>query len=80
MNLKIMLAVTASFMLVSCDNAQVSTRLDTSKLTYAQDIRTGMCFATIGRAESAIGMRAASLSFTHVPCTAEVMAQIRRGG
>lgn len=80
MKLKIMLAVAAPLMLMACDNAQVRTTLDTSKLSYSRDARTNLCFATVGRAESAIGMRAASLSFTHVPCTPEVLAQIGRGG
>lgn len=66
--------------LAACDNAQVKTTLDTSKLTYSRDARTNLCYATVGRGESAIGMRAASLSFTHVPCTAEVLARIQQGG
>ncbi len=76
---KMLLLVTVAAVLVACDNAQVVTTLDTRKLTYSQDVRTGLCFATVGRGESAIGMRAASLSFTHVPCTPEVLTLIRRG-
>lgn len=75
---KMLLLVTVAAVLVACDNAQVVTTLDTRKLTYSQDVRTGLCFATVGRGESAIGMRAASLSFTHVPCTPEVLTLIRR--
>ena len=75
---KILFLVTVTAVLVACDNAQVSTNLETRKLTYSQDVRTGLCFATVGRGESAIGMRAASLSFTHVPCTPEVLTLIRR--
>ena len=66
--------------LAACDNAQVRTTLDTSKLSYSRDARTNLCYATVGRGESAIGVRAASLSFTHVPCTDEVLARIRQGG
>ncbi len=76
---KMLLLVTVAAVLVACDNAHVVTTLDTRKLTYSQDVRTGLCFATVGRGESAIGMRAASLSFTHVPCTPEVLTLIRRG-
>ena len=75
----ILLIGAVALMLTACDNAQVVTNLDTRKLTYTQDTRSGLCFATVGRGESAIGMRAASLSFTHVPCTPEVLALIRRG-
>ncbi len=76
---KIICIAGAALLLAACDNAQVVTTLDTRKLTYSQDVRTGLCFATVGRGESAIGMRAASLSFTHVPCTPEVLARIQRG-
>jgi hypothetical protein len=68
-----------ALLLAACDNAQVVTNLDTRKLTYTQDTRTGLCFATVGRGESAVGFRAASLSFTNVPCTPEVLARIQRG-
>ncbi len=76
---KIFLGLAAALLLAACDNAQVITTLDTRKLTYSQDVRTSLCFATVGRADDAIGMRSASLSFTHVPCTPEVLALIRRG-
>jgi hypothetical protein len=76
---KWMLIAGAGIMLAACDNAQVVTNVDTRKLTYTQDARTSLCFAVVGRADDAIGMRAASLSFTHVPCTPEVLALVRRG-
>jgi hypothetical protein len=69
----------AVLMLTACDNAQVVTNVDTRKITYTQDVRTQLCFATVGRADDVVGMRAASLSFTHVPCTPEVLALVRRG-
>ena len=75
-----MLAVIGLMAITACDNAQVRTQLDTSKLSYSRDSRTNLCFATIGRAEDVVGVRAASLSFTHVPCTPEVLALIQRGG
>lgn len=78
MNKWIMIAA-AGIMLTACDNAQVVTNVDTRKITYTQDTRTNLCFATVGRADDVIGMRAASLSFTHVPCTAEVLRLIQRG-
>lgn len=65
--------------LAACDNAQVVTTVDTRKITYTQDARTHLCFATVGRSDDVVGMRAASLSFTHVPCTPEVLAWVRRG-
>ncbi len=76
---KMLLLVSVAAVLVACDNAQVSTNLETRKLTYSQDARTSLCFATIGRSDDQMGTRAASLSFTHVPCTPEVLALIRRG-
>lgn len=75
----ILLIVVAAGMLTACDNAQVITNVDTRKITYTQDTRTRLCFATVGRSDDVVGMRAASLSFTHVPCTPEVLALIRRG-
>lgn len=76
---KIVLILSLPLLLTACDNAQVVTNLDTRKITYTQDVRTGLCFATVGRADDAIGMRSASLSFTHVPCSPEVLARIQRG-
>ncbi len=69
----------AALTLAMRDHAQVVTTLDTTKLTYSQDALTNLCFATVGRGESALGVRAASLSFTHVPCTPQVLAVIRKG-
>lgn len=74
-----LLALGASVLLLAaCDNASVKTEIDTSKITYARDARTNICFAVLGRGESAVGVRAASFSMTTVPCSPEVMAQIAR--
>ena len=64
--------------LAACDNASVRTDVDTKKITYSRDARTGLCFATLGRGESWIGVRAASFSMTHVPCTEQVMLLVGR--
>jgi hypothetical protein len=81
MKLKIAGVAAAALALTACDNAQVTTTLDPSKLTYARDARTNLCFAVIGRANSAVAViqRAHSLSITQVPCTTEVLELIRRG-
>ena len=76
---KIIFVIGAALVMAGCDNAQVVANVDSRKISYTQDVRTGLCFATVGRAESALAIRVASLSFTHVPCTPEVLAQIRRG-
>jgi hypothetical protein len=71
------LAATA-LLLVACDNASVRTEVDTRKITYSRDDRTGLCFATLGRGESWVGFRAASFSMTAVPCSEQVLRLIGR--
>lgn len=47
----------------------------TDNLVYAQDVRTGLCYAIIG-SNSSIDVRSESLSITWVPCDPKVLEMI----
>jgi hypothetical protein len=75
------IGVTALFgtvlLLAGCEARSVSVDTDPSKTTYSRDVRTNLCFATMGRAEAGtMSDLAKSFSVTNVPCTPEVLALV----
>lgn len=47
-----------------------------NKLTYAQDLRTGLCYAVVSSA-SIVHVNDQSITVTWVPCEPKVLAQIK---
>lgn len=69
------LGVVALILFVSgCDAKSVEIDTDPSQTTYSRDTRTGLCFASLGRAgKMAMSDMADSFSVTSVPCSPEVL-------
>lgn len=79
--MRIVIIALTAFLVTGC--APSVTKIDSSQagstaqlLTYAQDKRTGLCFATVG-AHKFNDPLSGSLTITWVPCNPEVLALIK---
>lgn len=69
--------LTAMLLLASCDARSVSVETDPEKTTYSRDVRTNLCFASVGRTgATTLTDIADSFSVTNVPCSPEVLALV----
>lgn len=67
-------ALAGALILTGCN--QQEAKWDESKLQYAQDSRTGLCYAFYGTSFTSIISAGAAFGITVVPCTEKVMALI----
>lgn len=75
--MKHVLVIIALGFLAGCGPQTVETEVDPTKATYARDVRTNICFATLGRQSMDTGAKMSwSFSIAAVPCSPEVLALV----
>lgn len=80
---RVAIVAVAVVLLASCRADTVETEIDPTKVTYARDVRTSICFATVGRRSMDTGGKMSwSFSVTAVQCSPEVLnlVPISQGG
>jgi hypothetical protein len=63
----------APFMMMSCSTKTGSVDLNTEKIKYVYDSRTGLCFAVAG-SRKAIDFNSSGMGMACVPCNPRVIA------
>ena len=72
--MRIAVALVACLALLGCKEESRKIASDPSVITYSRDVRTGLCFATIGIYSVSTALHGIEhISKSNVPCTPEVM-------